>query len=445
MSIPQPYVNSDKNSFANTSLLKRWPAIVDGIIADLLRASSTALPARQGETEKLINQINKLKTSMANNDKIEPLPSTLSDAEVYNSTRDISRGARWEEASWLTSECALYRKLHAIFQESENWKSYDMFELTKNETFQKSADAVSSLAKRYHVITQQLQTAEGGKLEKAALEVLFHEIISTSLWGNATDLSLLVTVTLEELKKLQVAAENRDKESLLTNDFGNVWKQLNSQIGGRVDIVLDNSGFELYTDLVLALFLLDNDLAEQIVLHPKNQGWFVSDVVPKDFGAVLSLLGDANKFPKERADIDFLTAQVLKYTNEGQLLIRTSPFWTSPLPFWEIKQNGAGGGDRVWRDLRQSKLVIFKGDLNYRKLTGDVMWPRDTPFKTAILDLATSDIPFVTLRTVKADVCVGLPSGKAEELASNWSRTHPDQHPEGWAWSGNYAVVNFHR
>lgn len=445
MSIPRPYVNSDKKSFAHTSLKRRWPAIIDGVIADLRKTSESAPLTRQGETERIVEQISKLKTSMANNNKIEPFPSTVDDFEVYNSTHDISTGARWEEASWLTSECALYRKLHAIIQQSEYWKSYDIFELTKNETFQKSADAVSTLAKRYRAITQQLQTSESNKLGKTALEVLFNEIISTSLWGNATDLSLLVTVTLEELKKLQVAVENRHKESLLANDFGKVWKQLNSQIGGRVDIVLDNSGFELYTDLVLALFLLDNDFAEQIVLHPKNQGWFVSDVVPKDFSMVLSLLGDANKFPKERNDIDFLVAQILKYTNEGQLLIRTSPFWTSPLPFWEIKQNGMGGGDSVWRDLRQSKLVIFKGDLNYRKLTGDVMWPRDTPFKQAIQDLASSDIPFVTLRTVKADVCVGLPKGKAENLASKWSQTHPDQQSEGWAWSGNYAVVNFHR
>ena len=87
--------------------------------------------------------------------------------------------------------------------------------------------------------------------------------------------------------------------------------------------------------------------------------------------------------------------------------------------------------------------MILKGDLNYRKLTGDLAWARTTPFATAVQDLASSQVPLVTLRTVKADVCVGLPEGKAEELGAKWIEQHPHDLPNAWSWSGHFAVVNF--
>lgn len=42
--------------------------------------------------------------------------------------------------------------------------------------------------------------------------------------------------------------------------------------GGRVDIVLDNSGLELYADLALADYLVASGLASEVVLHGKQVG-----------------------------------------------------------------------------------------------------------------------------------------------------------------------------
>lgn len=447
-SVPGPYVNSNKSSFAYTSVTKRWPAIIQQIAEDLNSAESDEHAAE--ERPKLTDLLFSLKQDLETDAVIPHLPSDAINSAVYNSEIDACQEStketlRWHSAPWLLSECYLYRKIQHFFDSSNSWKSYDMFGHAKNSTFTKSSDAVSSLAERYVKISEQLsETLKGADhaTKVAALELLFHELLSTSLWGNATDLSLLVTVSLEELKKLQVAAESRDKEMLLANDFEITWKQLNSQVGGRVDIVLDNSGFEVYTDLVLALFLLDSNLAEQIVLHPKSQPWFVSDVVPGDFGSVISMLADENVFPKQRSALNNIVEKLTNYMNDGSIVIRTSTFWTTALPFWEINENGKGKGDEVWKNLRASKLVIFKGDLNYRKLTGDVMWKRETPFTEATQDLAHANIPIVSLRTVKADVCVGLPEGKAESLVAKWKSEHPDQPGEAWSWSGNYAVIS---
>ncbi len=51
----------------------------------------------------------------------------------------------------------------------------------------------------------------------------------------------------------------------------------------RVDVILDNAGFELVTDLVLADFLVSAGLAKQIRFHGKSIPWFVSDVTKQDF------------------------------------------------------------------------------------------------------------------------------------------------------------------
>ena len=53
---------------------------------------------------------------------------------------------------------------------------------------------------------------------------------------------------------------------------------------------------------------------------------------------------------------------------EGQLILRPNRFWTHPGSFWRMPKTAEG----LLEDLKESELVVFKGDLNYRKLCGDV-------------------------------------------------------------------------
>ena len=74
----------------------------------------------------------------------------------------------------------------------------------------------------------------------------------------------------------------------------------------------------------------------------------------------------------------------------------------------------------------------YVGDLNYRKLVGDLNWETTVPLATAVQGFLPA--PLLSLRTAKADVMVGLEAGKAEEIAVM---------DKNWMVSGEWGVVQF--
>lgn len=53
---------------------------------------------------------------------------------------------------------------------------------------------------------------------------------------------------------------------------------------------MDNSAYELFTDLCLADFLITNDFADVIIFHGKAIRWYMSDVTKADFEHFLNHL-----------------------------------------------------------------------------------------------------------------------------------------------------------
>ncbi|KAL8905574.1 MAG: hypothetical protein Q9207_002564 [Kuettlingeria erythrocarpa] len=323
------------------------------------------------------------------------------DIADYNKELEALKSPTWFDVPWLYAECYLYRRLNTFFALSTHWKSYDVFSRQKLSTFRSSRPAVIELAAKYKELIDQLrddaQKAKSAQEVEQAEELLFTEMCEICLWGNATDLSLLTSLTYEDIQKLQGSdARKSSEKNILVNNLPAAYhvlktaKTTNPEGQRRVDIVLDNAGFELFVDLILAGYLLAAGFATQIVLHPKSIPWFVSDVLPADFASLLNVLADPQAFygtppedgsdsekgsqplsEKEISELSFLFQHWSGLHQEGQITIRPNLFWTGPGSYWRLPKTAPA----LYEDLQESELVIFKGDLNYRKLTGDVRDP----------------------------------------------------------------------
>ncbi|ODQ76981.1 hypothetical protein BABINDRAFT_163887 [Babjeviella inositovora NRRL Y-12698] len=448
MTLPSVYYNNDPTSFAFSTCQKRWPTIVENMVNDIRQALVENCSSQdfltQGET--IFARLSQLLLDIRFDHAILPFeePSVPGLASYDERIAKLETPPTWLTAPWLFSECYLYRRAHIAFVQQPLWKDYDVFNRLKQETFKSSEAGVVELAVRYQQLHAELQH----EVSVESLKLLFREFADISLWGNATDLSLLANATLEDIKSVQGAEARKNSEkNILANDLDAAWDQLYNKAQDkahrRVDIVLDNSGFEFYADLIFTLFLLDSKLVSKVVLHCKTIPWMVSDTMIKDYQITIDDLNSKEFFPTGREPLEFLARQLEQYKASGALELQDHEFWAAELDYWHIKPSETKyGGAEVHRELAKSDLVIFKGDLNYRKLTGDRKWPRDTPFITGIGDLASSGLKIWSLRTCKADVCCGLEKGKDEELSQIW-RDQGNKVGELWCSSGKWAVMSF--
>ncbi|KAL2854655.1 hypothetical protein BJX68DRAFT_232188 [Aspergillus pseudodeflectus] len=452
------YLTSDKKSFANKSVNDRWPVIVTGAIDDLHRSvADVSDEEKRKEGKTIIEGLAALKYEIQHNRQLTPL---IDDGEPgieeYNEELEERGNPKWHDVAWLFSECYMYRRMATLFNRSTHWKHYDVFARQKMSTFKSSRPAVLELAARYKELALE---AEKGHNTEESDRLLFAEMCEICLWGNATDLSLLTSLTYEDIQKLQGSqARKAAEKNILVNDMDAAFDVLRAaqkekKQERRVDIVLDNAGFELFVDLILAGYLLSAGIATTVVLRPKVIPWFVSDVVPRDFVDLIQALADPQGFytapdetgkeypplgDKEVEEVKFLFEQWSHFHAEGKLIIRPHPFWTAGGSYWRLPHTAPD----LFEDLKEAELVLFKGDLNYRKLVSDAAWDPTTPFTTAIGPLGPhSGLRVLSFRTCKADTVVSLPAGKDEELQK--------QYPGGgsggreWAWSGKWAVVSF--
>jgi hypothetical protein len=126
------------------------------------------------------------------------------------------------------------------------------------------------------------------------------------------------------------------------------------------------------------------------------------------------------------AALQALAERLQRFLTNGRWLLHTHPFWTSPLPMWEMP-------DDLRQELADAHLVISKGDANYRRALGDAHWPFTTPFADVV---SYFPAPIVFLRTCKAEVIVGLSSTQVHDLM---------QHDPEWLTNGKWGVMQFAR
>jgi uncharacterized protein with ATP-grasp and redox domains len=132
----------------------------------------------------------------------------------------------------------MYRRVRGYFARSIHWQSHDPFARQKREALQHSAQAVDVLTGRFHSILRDAATSNAATQQEA-----FVELISVSLWGNRTDLSLLPDMNAEQAAGLQTAMTAEDAHHhTVVNDLPALWKLVEPFKNDRVDIMLDNAG-----------------------------------------------------------------------------------------------------------------------------------------------------------------------------------------------------------
>ena len=152
--------------------------------------------------------------------------------------------------------------------------------------------------------------------------------------------------------------------------------------------------------------------------------WFVSDVTVRDFHWTLEIM----KNDPDNGALRDLAEKCLFYLNTQQFAVEENFYYCTPLPYHIIEKEDPN----LYRKLTRSKLLIFKGDLNYRKLGTDLNWPKTISFRNFLQGF--NPAPLVTLRTVKSEIICSLPEGKEQELeAMN----------KEWMEMGEYGVIQF--
>ena len=157
-------------------------------------------------------------------------------------------------------------------------------------------------------------------------------------------------------------------------------------------------------------------------MHLKCLPWFVSDATKNDFQWLLEQLNKtSSNLAWERT-----SKRWQEHIQNGQWIVQTHRFYTLPYDYSSMQRISP----ELYSTMSQSKLIIFKGDLNYRKLVGDLQWSIDEEFETALRDFRPTSL--VALRTCKANVQVGMD----QEIAKQVAQVDPK-----WMTNGKWAVI----
>lgn len=431
-----------KDTFAYPTIKDRCPIILCKVIDHLFRdrvhiGQTYGVEAQEG-LKAIIDDLSKLRYEMQTGKPIAEIADGRDNCKVWNaylrSAREKGEGISWFTGAWMWVECYMYRQILAALTRVEPLRDFDFFRHQKEEGFRDSLPSMELLGAW---LLQQLSGAAGGgggrQLDNGNCTLdnnipqsaqLWNLFLQISLWGNKCDLSISAgsrqTASGDPVDQL-----TRLKDNILVNHWQEAWnileeKQDTNQI---VDIVMDNAGFELFSDLCLADFLISCNVAKTVRFRLKNQPWFVSDTTRQDFDWSLNALLE-NSLPS----LSQLGVRWKEYLKTGQWTVCQDPFWTYPHVYSELEQTDPA----LYASLAEARLVIFKGDLNYRKLVGDLNWETTVDFKNALQGFNPTNI--LALRTLKADVVTGLENGQAETLL---------QTDKDWMVNGSWGVIQF--
>lgn len=392
-------MTGDPGSYAMRTIVERKPRIIGEVIR-----SNTLNGSAVRRLEALGDEIRKGYVADPAGRGGYPERFQADEAAVWG--REIARwrGGKWLEIPWYFAEAYFYlRLLLACGYYGNSTSRFDPFRPQKERELTGSGGGLA-------LGRDILRGLDGMEADEGRAAFLLH----TSLWGNRVDLS-----------NFDVAARDRGRlfepeaDALLIDHTAAAVK---AALGAAaVDMILDNAGPELVSDLLLADFLLRRGRTDRVVLHVKQSPFFVSDAMTGDvLSTADAFLADSD--PRLRDAGGRLRSMI----RAGRLEIRDHYFWNGPLHFSSLRPE-------ILESFGRADLLIFKGDANYRRLLEDRKWDTDVDLEKTACALP---VPYLALRTMKSEIVADVSRQKAAELFR--------QDPE-WRVNGKRGIVRLCR
>ncbi len=382
---------AEEGSFANYTICVRLPDIAQRVIDENDFSSET--------NENIKSLIKEIPDGL-----IRPLKDNHArDLAVWESYIKPYQNMNWLDISWFLAETYFYRRiLEATDYFQYKYQQYlDPFAYQKNLGLETAGDAIPTLSAFVDRAIDAVRNQNQNKDNKSTNLI---KLLHFNLWGNRADLSLW-PVGKSEKQKIESETE---KSNILVDDSFLIAEKVADFNRVRIDLIVDNAGYELVTDLCIVDFLLSTDTAGVIYLHLKSHPTFVSDAMIQDVLNTVDFLME-----DEDENLRSLGIRLHNYIGNRQLRLRENLFWTSPLPLWEMP-------DSLYQDFAKSSLVFLKGDANYRRSLGDRHWDFTTPYQDIVNYFPA---PLVALRTLKSELATGLSPQQIEEISqvdSEW-------------------------
>ncbi|MFC8229927.1 damage-control phosphatase ARMT1 family protein [Streptomyces sp. NPDC057287] len=381
--LPPVITCREPGSFARGVVAERHPALIEQV--------RDAFPYGPGQHRALDALLHETVHGV-----VEPLAPGSPDHALWTEWGKDHVGRPWFDAPFLWAESYFYRRLLGAvgYFDEGPWQGVDPFAPFKRAEL------------RGDMVDEELRSLDG--LAGVPADERATALLQASLWGNRADLGFR--------GPSGESVPGEADPGLVADDSAALRALLPPGSRATVAVIADNTARELIPDLVLADHLLEHALADRVVLHVKPRPYYVSDAMTAD---VVDCLRRMCRAPGEAGAIG---GRVWAAMGAGRIEVRTHAFYCAPFPYERMPED-------LRAELATVSVTILKGDLNYRRLVGDRMWPATTPFADVTAHFPG---PVAALRTLKSDVVVGLDPVTLERLEGSG---------RAWRTSGTHALI----
>lgn len=256
---------------------------------------------------------------------------------------------------------------------------------------------------------------------------LLEDILNRSLDSNTYDASQLKGMEWNETK-----ADDEDKKGI--DDVIEYLTSPKNKQERNINYLVDNAGVEFFVDLLLGYCLVKdpNIRIKKVIYHVNVLPIFVSDVIENDLEYTFKVI---KEFISSNATIEVsckdtylnALASIEKMFKDGLAHIEPDFIWNMPTAYNNISRKK----DIFKKNQDNVDLLIVKGDLNYRRLCGDMTWS----YKTKLEKLTNYiQCPTLVIRSFKSNLVI------------DYDRVKYHRHSEedaDWKTDGEYGVIAF--